>query len=128
LDSDAAAHVRRSSMLSHCERLIHGVVKSGETPFVVYGGNGADVRLIDLTEELDREALAQDRAVGMKYCGVVGLVDGRPRLAIGPDAGAAEIEAMCSAGLSLARQVFGDSVMWLEALWSLPDERMEVMC
>lgn len=112
-------------MRSQCEQLILDVAGSGETPFVVYGGDSADIRLISLREEIDRDALARDFASGLRYCGVIGLVDGRPRIAIGPDAGSAEIDAMRYAGLTLVRQTFGDSVSWLESLWSLTDSRME---
>jgi len=110
---------------SQCEQLILDVAGSGETPFVVYGGDSADIRLISLREEIDRDALARDRANGLRYCGVIGLVDGRPRIAIGPDAGAPEIEAMRYAGASLVQQTFGDSVEFLDRLFLLTDPRTE---
>lgn len=113
-------------MRSHCEQLCLDVAESGETPFVVYyGGDSTDIRLINLREEIDREALARDYANGLRYCGVVGLIDGRPKIAIGPDAGSTEIDAMRYAGLTLVRQTFGDSVSWLEQLFALPDARTE---
>jgi hypothetical protein len=103
--------------------LIREIANSGQTPYVVYGGGGTDVRLVSLYEEIDREALARDRANGMVYAGVVGLVGGTPRIASAPDAGSRELEALRYAGLGLVQQTFGDSVSWLETLWALPDNR-----
>jgi hypothetical protein len=59
---------------------------------------------------------------------VVGLVQGKPRIASAPDAGSVELDAMRYAGMTLARQTFGDSVSWLEQLWSLPDTREVLPC
>jgi hypothetical protein len=109
-------------------RLILDIAKGGETPYVVYGSDGTNVRLISLREEIDREALARDYANGLRYAGVVGLVRGTPRIASAPDAGSRELEALRYAGLSLVRQTFGDSVEWCSRLWSLPDARTEATC
>jgi hypothetical protein len=107
------------------EQLILDVAGSGQTPYVVYGGDGINIRLISLQEDIDREALARDRANGLTYAGVVGLVQGTPRIASAPDAGSRELEALRYAGLSLVHQTFGDSVSWLESLWALPDTRTQ---
>jgi hypothetical protein len=109
-------------------QLIIDVHNSGETPFVVYGNDSTDIRLISLREELDREALARDYAAGMRYAGVIGLIEGRPQIASGPEAGSRELEALRYAGLALVRQTFGNSIEWLNKLFSLPDTRTEFPC
>jgi hypothetical protein len=105
-------------------QLIVETAQSGGTVYVVLG-NGPDVRLIPITEEIDREALERDRANGMRYAGVLGMLNGRPKIALGPDAGSQELEALRYAAAVLVTEKFGDSIGWLDRLFSLPDTRME---
>jgi hypothetical protein len=104
------------------EQLITETVTGGQTPFVVFA-KGDDVRLLPLDEPIDRDTLQ-----GLAYCGVAGVVNGRPKVATGPDAGTRELEAVKYAGFALSRQVFGDSISWLDRLFALPDARTEHPC
>jgi len=111
------------SLLDSRNRLIVETARNGETPFVVFGGEGANIRLIPLGEPIDWAALEQDRENGMRYAGVIGVRNGHIETATSPHAGSHELSAMLFAGLALSRQVFGDELDFLNRLWALSDTR-----
>jgi hypothetical protein len=71
---------------------------------------------------------------GLRFIGMAGLVDGKPRTALVEPLGERHILALAQAFLTycetllsghIEEQQKGDSVEWLRRLWSLPDTRPE---
>lgn len=104
------------------EQLIIDTAKSGETPFAILG-NGEEYRLVSLGDDIDADSVNREMLNGFVYAGVLGVVNGRAKVALDPNAGSREIETARLAGSAFARERIGDSLQWLEHLWALPDTR-----
>jgi hypothetical protein len=109
-----------------CEQLI---TESEVSPVVVYGRDDR-FRLIVLNGQTDREALAQDIANGLRYVGLLAVVEGTPRMALRLDWTTHDITAMRYASLAFAESIAPppaetDFIAFAESLMR-PDTRMEV--
>jgi hypothetical protein len=91
----------------------------------------SDFELIDLDfDRLPNERVCALQERGMEFCGVLGLVKGRPRVALALPLGAEIIATLSAAfvqrledAINGIKPDMGDSAEWLERLHSLPDNR-----
>jgi hypothetical protein len=107
-----------------CEQLI----TESEVPPVVVYGRGNRFRLIPLTEPIDHETLMQDVTSGLRYVGLLVVVEGTPRMALRLDWTSHDIEAMRYASLAFTESITSppaetDFITFAERLLSLPDTR-----
>ncbi len=94
-------------------------------------GKGEDFVLVHFNDKpFDTAQLAEAKARGFAWCGVLGLCNGVPQARVSPDNPEA-IYTMCFAGLAYAHLVAehlrpqpkSDAVEWLSRLHALPDAR-----
>jgi hypothetical protein len=94
-------------------------------------GRGEDFILVHLNDKpLDAAVLAEATAKGFAWCGVLGLLNGKPEVQLSPENPEAA-RTMCFAGLAFAHIIAdhmrpqnpGDAVDWLTRLHALRDAR-----
>jgi len=107
-----------------CVQLVSETAEVGGEIHLVYAST-TDFQLVPLHSEPDRDAIAAFYSQGLSYCGLLATTKVGVKVAVRHDGNADHLQAMHHAGVTFARQRVGDSIEWLEKLWSLPDVRVE---